>query len=158
MRRVSGAFWGAYQWKCGMLYKFFTPERRWILCFHCVGLIALLWGRPSLGFHAEYSYLQRHHDNMVQSTTAENNLFPPDRAEACACAVVTAADKSSYNIYVHGGFSNGTIDDGLWILTLPSFHWIRSDIGMGNTRAGHTCTKVRETFMAVYRWYRNWEM
>ncbi|KAF8417704.1 hypothetical protein EV426DRAFT_707454 [Tirmania nivea] len=41
---------------------------------------------------------------VLQPTTAENDLFPADRTEACA-VVGTAADKSSYNIYVHGGVS-----------------------------------------------------
>ena len=86
----------------------------------------------------------------MQPTTADNNIFPPDRTEACA-VVGTATDKSSYNIYVHGGVSNGTVVGGLWILTLPSFHWIHSDIGMENTRAGHTCSKVQDKFMVVYR-------
>ncbi|KAF8427084.1 hypothetical protein EV426DRAFT_430997 [Tirmania nivea] len=88
----------------------------------------------------------------TQPTTADSDLFPADRIEACAVAA-TAPDRSSYNIYVHGGFSNGTtvVEGGLWILTLPTFHWIRSYIGLENKKAEHTCAKIHEKFMVVHR-------
>ena len=35
--------------------------------------------------------------------------------------------------------------------TLPMFHWIRSDVGLENTKAEHTCAKIHEKFMVVHR-------
>ena len=94
----------------------------------------------------------------TQPTTAETNQFPLGRTAACA-VVANAPDRSSYNIYVHGGYTRvadnssatSTIDGGLWILTLPTFHWIRSYIGLENTKAEHSCVKIHEKFMAVHR-------
>ena len=91
---------------------------------------------------------------FTQATTAESDTFPADRIEACA-VVATAPDKSSYNIYVHGGYTgpanNRTVSGGLWILTLPTFHWIRSPVGLASTKAEHTCAKIQDKFMVVHR-------
>jgi len=91
---------------------------------------------------------------FTQATTAESDTFPGDRIEACA-VVATAPDKSSYNIYLHGGYTgptnNQTVSGGLWILTLPTFHWIRSPVGKENTKAEHTCAKIHDKFMVVHR-------
>ncbi|KAF8451433.1 hypothetical protein BGX38DRAFT_490191 [Terfezia claveryi] len=86
----------------------------------------------------------------TQPTTAESDLFPSDRIEACA-VVAAAPDLTSYNIYVHGGYTNGTVNGGIWILTLPTFHWIRSPIGLENAKAEHTCAKIQNKFMVVHR-------
>ncbi|CAG8958496.1 hypothetical protein HYFRA_00009810, partial [Hymenoscyphus fraxineus] len=58
--------------------------------------------------------------------TATGDL-PPVRKRFCAGAV-WAADHSSYNIYLYGGLGFGTNSSGyddVYILTLPSFQWIR---------------------------------
>ena len=90
----------------------------------------------------------------TQPTTADSDIFPEGRAEACA-VVATAPDKSSYNIYLHGGYmgppKNATVDSGLWILTLPTFHWIRSPVGLENFNTEHTCVKVHDKFMVIHR-------
>ena len=92
----------------------------------------------------------------TQPTTADSDEFPPERTEACAVAA-TAPDKSSYKIYVHGGYRgpayNHTASGALWILTLPTFHWIRSKVDRDQdmTKAEHTCAKIHEKFMVVHR-------
>ena len=88
----------------------------------------------------------------TQTTTTDYPTFPADRIQGCAVAA-TAPDKSSYNIYVHGGYrgppSNRTLSGGVWVLTLPTFHWIYAPLG--NAKAEHTCAKIHEKFMVVHR-------
>lgn len=64
------------------------------------------------------------------------------------CAVIAAApDGSSYNIYMFGGQNlipagNQTQYNDMWILTLPSFTWIKVDQSGQSVpygRSGHTC-------------------
>ena len=85
----------------------------------------------------------------TQQATASNDTFPPNRVEACA-VVASAPDHSSHNIYVYGGISTVTIGE-VWILTLPTFHWVRPGSGVDLTRTGHSCTKFRGTYMLVYK-------
>ena len=86
----------------------------------------------------------------TQQATAFDETFPPNRTEACA-VVASAPDGSSHNIYVYGGVSDGGTIGEVWVLTLPTFHWVRTGSGVERTRAGHTCTKVRGMYMLVYR-------
>ncbi|KAI1422303.1 hypothetical protein F5Y12DRAFT_799738 [Xylaria sp. FL1777] len=64
---------------------------------------------------------------------------------AMGCAVVaTAQDYSSYNIYYYGGFDglheDEDFNDSVWILSLPSFMWMKISSGTsGHARAGHQC-------------------
>jgi hypothetical protein len=64
------------------------------------------------------------------------------------CAVVFAApDASSFNVYLYAGqnlqpFKEQTQYTDLWILTVPSFTWIQTDLSNQSqppARAGHTC-------------------
>ena len=64
------------------------------------------------------------------------------------CAVVAAAsDGSSYNVHLYGGqnlipYGEQKQYDDIWILTIPSFTWIKIDTaGQSNppARAGHSC-------------------
>ncbi|KAL1629545.1 hypothetical protein SLS54_001294 [Diplodia seriata] len=69
---------------------------------------------------------------------------PKIRVNPCA-VVAAAADGSSYNMYMFGGQDLGddqTQYDDMWILTIPSFTWIKVDQGSQSVppaRAGHTC-------------------
>ncbi|EFX03173.1 hypothetical protein CMQ_3102 [Grosmannia clavigera kw1407] len=64
---------------------------------------------------------------------------------ALACSVLaTAADASSFNIYLYGGYDGlaafDDYSDDVWVLSLPSFTW--TQVFAGNTshgRAGHRC-------------------
>ncbi|KAK2793410.1 hypothetical protein FQN52_001547 [Onygenales sp. PD_12] len=78
----------------------------------------------------------------MQNTTGD---YPPQLANFCS-VVATAQDGSSHNIYIYGGSvgdtqHNATFDD-VYILSVPSFKWIRAyegDAALG--RQGHKCVK-----------------
>jgi hypothetical protein len=72
---------------------------------------------------------------------------PPIRVNPCA-VVAAAPDGTSFNVYLYGGqdltpVGDQTQYDDMYILTIPSFTWIKVDQD-GQTkppaRAGHTCT------------------
>ncbi|GME41972.1 cell wall anchored protein [Neofusicoccum parvum] len=64
---------------------------------------------------------------------------PELRTDFCV-TTGTAADNSSYNIYLYGGRNpkSGTIYDDVYALSLPSFTWIKLFTGQ-SPRWGHTC-------------------
>lgn len=78
-----------------------------------------------------------------QSTSGTS---PPIRVNPCA-VVVSAADGSSFNVYLYGGqnllpFGNQIQYSDMWILTIPSFTWIEINLegqSQPPARAGHTC-------------------
>jgi hypothetical protein len=79
----------------------------------------------------------------IQTTTG-----PTPGLRVNPCAVVAAApDGSSYNIYMFGGqnlipYGSQVQYDDMWILTLPSFTWIKVDMDGQSVpygRSGHTC-------------------
>ncbi len=78
-----------------------------------------------------------------QSTTGES---PPLRVNPCAVAA-SAPDGSSTNIYMFGGQNlvpagNQIQYNDTWILTIPSFTWIKvntSGQSVPTGRTGHTC-------------------
>lgn len=78
-----------------------------------------------------------------QATTGDT---PKIRVNPCAVAA-SAEDGSSTQVYLYGGqnlipFGEQIQYDDMWILTIPSFTWIRVDMkGQSNppARAGHTC-------------------
>ncbi|KAK6821965.1 hypothetical protein PG987_014790 [Apiospora arundinis] len=82
---------------------------------------------------------------------------PGVRVNPCA-VVFSAPDASSFNIYLYGGqnllpVAGQTQYTDLWILTVPSFTWIKVDIekdGQPPARAGHTC-HARDGQMIVDR-------
>ncbi|KAF6820519.1 cell wall anchored protein [Colletotrichum sojae] len=72
--------------------------------------------------------------------------IPPQRRRFCA-GVTWAPDQSSYNIYMYGGNTVpgqlGPGYDDLYILTLPTFTWIRVFVGTGNNQHHSlTCNMV----------------
>lgn len=78
-----------------------------------------------------------------QATTGDT---PKIRVNPCAVAA-SAEDGSSTQVYLYGGqnlipFGKQIQYDDMWILTIPSFTWIRVDMkGQSNppARAGHAC-------------------
>lgn len=78
-----------------------------------------------------------------QGTAGET---PPIRVNPCT-VVAAAADGSSFNVYMYGGQNlipaGSQIQyDDIWILTVPSFSWIKVDTNgqsVPPARAGHTC-------------------
>ncbi|ETS86561.1 hypothetical protein PFICI_00389 [Pestalotiopsis fici W106-1] len=71
---------------------------------------------------------------------------PNVRVNPCA-VIFSAPDASSFNIYMYGGqnllpVAGQTQYTDMYILTIPSFTWIKVDIDSSNepaARAGHTC-------------------
>ncbi|KAF9873213.1 kelch repeat protein [Colletotrichum karsti] len=68
---------------------------------------------------------------------------PPALTKGCA-VVATAQDASSFNVYYYGGYagvdSKTGFNDDVWVLSLPSFQWIKVSQGTElHARAGHQC-------------------
>ncbi|KAI8939071.1 hypothetical protein NX059_004910 [Plenodomus lindquistii] len=80
-----------------------------------------------------------------QSTAGD---LPDYRVNTCT-TVAAAADGSSYNVYMYGGQNlqpaqDQTQKNDMWILSVPSFTWIKVDQGTSQqsappARAGHQC-------------------
>ncbi|KAF7539028.1 hypothetical protein G7054_g2418 [Neopestalotiopsis clavispora] len=79
---------------------------------------------------------------------------------ALGCAVVAVAqDGTSYNIYYYGGYDGVDMtepfNDDVWILSLPSFMWMKVASGTeAHARAGHRCVKPYPDQMMVVGGYR----
>ena len=95
---------------------------------------------------------------FTQSTTTQLSTYPSGRSEFCS-VVASAEGNSSHNIYIYGGsHSSGSAEHDVWILTLPTFHWVsvypttNGDTDSNFRRTyGHKCHKVHEKHMVAYR-------
>ncbi|KAI9711349.1 MAG: hypothetical protein M1812_007198 [Candelaria pacifica] len=84
--------------------------------------------------------------NSTWYKQATSGPTPQKRVNPCAVAVA-AADGSSTNVYMHGGQNlvpelDQTLYNDTWILTIPSFTWIKIDTSNQSeppARVGHTC-------------------
>ncbi|KEF63240.1 uncharacterized protein A1O9_01217 [Exophiala aquamarina CBS 119918] len=79
-------------------------------------------------------------DWYLQNTTGE---APGQLTEFCS-VVAPAKDSSSFNIYIYGGYDGlnaGDVpSDDVWVLSIPSFTWIKAYTGTGtHGRSGHYC-------------------
>ena len=74
---------------------------------------------------------------------------PPWRYNGCS-VVVSAPDQSSHSIYVFGGWGNsfGGSDGNVYVLSIPSFRWIRVNED-SNRRFRHHCGMVGNHTMLV---------
>ena len=75
---------------------------------------------------------------------------PLRRISACA-VVIPSQDKTSWNIFMHGGGSlgnRGEVYGDTWVLSLPSFQWIFVDQN-GDKKFEHTCHIVKGSQMLV---------
>ncbi|GAB1320960.1 Kelch repeat-containing protein [Madurella fahalii] len=89
-------------------------------------------------------------------TQKTSGRTPEDRRRFCAGAT-WAQDQSSYNIYLYGGggFVPGTGYDDIYVLTIPSFQWIRGPYPAGSNVTGPypksmmTCNVVNNAQMLV---------
>ncbi|KAF2117870.1 hypothetical protein BDV96DRAFT_405557 [Lophiotrema nucula] len=86
---------------------------------------------------------------------------PASRRQFCA-GITWADDHSSYNIYLYGGFGmeNGTGFDDAYILSLPSFTWIRAWPTDNSTQAyphGGCSANVihRDQMLIIGGWFTN---
>ncbi|KAJ5677548.1 uncharacterized protein N7477_003181 [Penicillium maclennaniae] len=79
----------------------------------------------------------------LQNTTGE---VPPQLTQFCS-VLASANDGSSHNVYIYGGYNGYEYDsvpsDDVYILSLPSFKWIKAYSGTTiHGRSGHRCIKV----------------
>ena len=75
--------------------------------------------------------------------------IPPWRYGGCSI-VVSAPDHSSHSIYVFGGWGNsaGASDGNVYVLSIPSFRWIR--VNQDSTlRTRHQCALAGKSAMLV---------
>lgn len=92
-------------------------------------------------------------DGKWYTQTATGNV-PANRRKFCAGAT-WAEDQSSYNIYLYGGFGFGeniTGFDDVYILTLPTFEWIKWYPEAPGASAPHgslTCNVIASAQMIV---------
>lgn len=92
-------------------------------------------------------------DSKWYIQTATGNI-PPNRRKFCAGAT-WADDQSSYNIYLYGGFGfgdNSTGFDDVYILSLPTFEWIKWYPDAPGASAPHgmlTCNVIDNSQMIV---------
>lgn len=87
-------------------------------------------------------FLRQH--RYLQNTTGDI----PQTTRTMFCAVLaSASDGSSHNIYVYGGYSGEdaeeTPSDDVYILSLPSFTWVKAYTGNDrHGRSGHKCFRI----------------
>jgi Kelch motif protein len=79
----------------------------------------------------------------MQQTSGD---IPPQLTLFCS-VVAAAADNSSYNIYIYGGYdgvdATYTTSDDVYVLSIPSFTWVKVYSGTSaHGRIGHKCVKV----------------
>lgn len=87
----------------------------------------------------------------LQNTTGD---IPPARSDFCS-VVATAKDRSSFNIYIYGGYGGSDRterpSDEVYILSVPSFTWVKAPQGTNeHGRRGHRCVKVLPDQMLVF--------
>ncbi|KAL8337977.1 hypothetical protein RB598_006724 [Gaeumannomyces tritici] len=105
----------------------------------------------SKGFTAEVDVYDIAKDKWYRQPTIHTGPGAVTRG----CTVVAAAqDMSSVNIYYYGGYNGRDIakefSDDVWILSLPSFMWMRVTNGrQGYGRVGHKCFKPYPDLMMV---------
>ena len=73
--------------------------------------------------------------------------IPPWRYMGCSVSV-SAPDQSSHSIYVFGGNSFGGSDGNVYVLSIPSFRWIRVNED-SNRRSRHSCNLADNHTMLV---------
>ncbi|CUS07459.1 unnamed protein product [Tuber aestivum] len=97
-----------------------------------------------IGFDAVFVYDIATKVWYRQSTTSKTNIYPEDRWGVFCAAAVVAPDKTSFTIYVYGGYKGSGHVKGTWALTMPYFQWIPLDSSgepeLG--RSGTTCQTV----------------
>jgi hypothetical protein len=110
-----------------------------------------------LNFNAQLrpTYRSRYQQNTSANGPSD---MPPQLTQFCS-VVATANDSSSYNIYIYGGYAGldsgtDTPSDDVYILSLPTFTWIRAYSGDDTKgRYGHRCVKPYPDQMFVVGGY-----
>ncbi|KAI9704824.1 MAG: hypothetical protein M1836_006604 [Candelina mexicana] len=105
----------------------------------------------SPGFMKNVSIYDIEHQKWYTQQT--NGDTPPQLTQACS-VIASAKDGSSHNIYLYGGYdgleSDSKASDDVYILSLPSFTWIKAYTGnAAHGRRAHRCAKVYPDQMMV---------
>ncbi|PWW79039.1 hypothetical protein C7212DRAFT_361856 [Tuber magnatum] len=74
-----------------------------------------------------------------QATTSKTNIYPEIRWGGFCVGAAAAPDKTSFTIYVYGGFKGGGHIKGTWALTMPYFQWFPVD-SSGEPELGRSST------------------
>ncbi|KAG0126477.1 hypothetical protein HOY82DRAFT_110900 [Tuber indicum] len=79
-----------------------------------------------------------------QSTTSKTNIYPDDRWGGFCTGAAAAPDKTSFTIYVYGGYKRGGHIKGTWALTMPYFQWfpVGSTGEPDRGRSGTSCQTI----------------
>ncbi|KAI9814237.1 MAG: hypothetical protein M1827_003403 [Pycnora praestabilis] len=115
-------------------------------------------------------WFQRRMENIMVYDVDSSTWFnvtafgdiPPPRSEMCS-SVAASPDDSSFQITIYGGadLTIGTVFDDVWILTIPTFRWIKvgngtnnaeSQLPLGNSTIGRTqmnCETYKDRQMIV---------
>ncbi|KAJ5314466.1 Major facilitator superfamily domain general substrate transporter [Penicillium atrosanguineum] len=83
--------------------------------------------------------------NGTWYTQATTGSVPAARTDFCL-VVASAPDNSSHSIYMYGGRDKDQVYDQTYVLTIPSFTWIKLLEGI-SPRYGHTCHLVANSQM-----------
>ncbi|KAG0136997.1 hypothetical protein HOY82DRAFT_651107 [Tuber indicum] len=59
-----------------------------------------------------------------QPTTSKTKIFPESRLGGFCAGAVAAPDKTSFTIYIYGGYDQSGYIKRTWALTMPYFHWL----------------------------------
>lgn len=86
----------------------------------------------------------------MQNTTGDG----PGQITSFCSVVAPAKDASSFNIYIYGGYdglnSTSVPFDNVWILSIPSFTWIKAYSGSSSHgRRGHRCERIYPDQMLI---------
>ncbi|KAH8884777.1 hypothetical protein GQ53DRAFT_770595 [Thozetella sp. PMI_491] len=152
-----------------------NPEVVWVPV-GAEGILVVLGGVD----YPEWVNRSRHSSNAPQSNTnspgymsnidiydiaskkwyQQSTSMGPSTARTRGCAVVAPAkDFTSFNIYYYGGYdgidkSDSNYSDEVWVLSLPSFIWMRISQGTDlHARAGHKCAMPYPDQMMVVGGY-----
>ncbi|KAI9889750.1 MAG: hypothetical protein M1814_004952 [Vezdaea aestivalis] len=83
---------------------------------------------------------------FIQKVTGD---LPDPRVFSCG-VVGVAQDMSSYNIYISGGMTGTqTGKDDVWILSIPTFQWIKAYEGTAPPRRRHSCNIIQNGQIAM---------
>ena len=85
--------------------------------------------------------------------------IPPPRAEFCAVGN-SPSDNATFEIFVFGGSTNGTVDvansadtgyTDVYVLSLPAFTWFKTNVNIASNprRANHYCQVIANSQMLV---------
>lgn len=83
--------------------------------------------------------------NGTWYTQATTGSIPAARTDFCV-VVASAPDNSSHSIYMYGGRDDDQVYDQTYVLTIPSFTWIKLLEGI-SPRYGHSCHLVAKSQM-----------